>query len=251
MVNPDDRHEARVRRRKIRAISTGVVLAGLALIAYIAAPAGSDADRSKARDRAEAACGAEAPADPEPRRYDAPEEVLEDGVDYGAVITTSCGTISVDLLEDAAPRNVNNFVFLASEGFYDGLQWFRVERNSVIQAGDPNDDLSEPPNGPGYTIEDELPERSNEYVFGAVAMANEGPPDTAGSQFFIVIHENRPAGYQAAYSIFGRVDEGSYEVLREIGKQRVRGGREPIEAVRPVTPVYVEKIEIDLGVGVV
>ena len=244
MVSADDRQQALARRRRIRAISTGLALAGLALIAYLAAPAGSDGKKPKERDRAEAACDADAPPDASPRRYDGPQQVLEEGVDYGAVITTSCGEISIDLLEEAAPQNVNNFVFLANEGFYDGLEWFRIERNSVIQTGDPNDVLFEPPDGPGYTIEDELPERSNEYVFGAVAMANEGPPDTAGSQFFIVIHENRPAGYQTAYSIFGRVDENSYEVLREIGKQRVRGGREPIEAVRPVTPVYIEKVEI-------
>ena len=104
--------------------------------------------------------------------------------------------------------------------------------------------LFDEPDGPGYTIEDELPDEPKEYTFGAVGMANEGPPDTAGSQFFIVIHENRPAGYQTAYSIFGRADEASTEVLREIGSQPTRGGREPIEAVRPLVPVFIESIEI-------
>jgi peptidylprolyl isomerase len=177
-------------------------------------------------------------------QFEGPEMVLQEGVDYGAVIHTSCGDISLDLLEEEAPVTVNNFVFLAREGYYDGLEWFRVESNSVIETGDPNNQLFEPPDDPGYTIEEELPDEPRDYIFGAVAMANEGRPDTTGSNFFIVIHENRPAGYQAAYSIFGRVAKSSAEVLLEIGKQPVKGGNVPLEAVRPSVPIYVESIEI-------
>jgi cyclophilin family peptidyl-prolyl cis-trans isomerase len=150
----------------------------------------------------------------------------------------------LDLLEDEAEVNVNNFVFLATEGFYDGLEWYRVERNSLIATGDPNNEVFEEPDGPGYTIADELPGKPNDYVFGMVAMSNEGRPDSAGSQFFIITHENRPAGYQLAYSIFGIVAEESYEVLREITNLETKGGREPLKAVRPTVPVFVESIEI-------
>ena len=196
------------------------------------------------RERPDAACDADVPDAPSPQSYDEPRRVLEPGIDYGAIIHTSCGEIALDLLEEQAPENVNSFMFLAGEGFYDGLQFYRVERNSVIETGDPNDRVLEPPDGAGYTVPDELPGEPRDYVFGVVGMANEGLPDTGSSRFFIVVHENRPAGYQLAYSIFGVVDESSYEVMREIGKQPVKEGDEPIEAVRPSIPIYVESVEI-------
>ena len=205
---------------------------------------GPSGETPEKESKAEVACDAEVPAAAEPQQFPSPDPVLQEGVDYAAVIHTSCGDITMDLLEEDAPITVNNFAFLAQQGFYDGLQWFRVELNSVIEAGDPNNVLFDPPDGPGYTIDEELPDQPKEYVFGAVAMANEGTPGSTGSNFFIVIHENRPAGYQPAYSIFGRVAEESYEVLTEIGRQPTRGGNEPIEAVRPVTPIYIESIEI-------
>ena len=241
--------EESLRRRKLVRIAFAFVVAAAILIAGFVASSdkkkgGGDAST---KDRPEVACDADVPETHEPMRFEAPGEVLEDGIDYGAIIHTSCGDIAVDLLEDAAPATVNNFLFLVQQGFYDGLQWFRVESNSVIETGDPNNALFEEPDGPGYTIEEELPDEPRDYVFGAVAMANEGRPNTTGSNFFIVIHENRPAGYQAAYSIFGRVDQESYEVLQEIGKQPTKGGNVPLEAVRPSVPIYVESIEIVEG----
>ncbi|MDQ3940359.1 MAG: peptidylprolyl isomerase [Actinomycetota bacterium] len=244
-LNSTERTQALARRRRVRILSSAGIVVVLIIVAYLASdPGGGRASTDTSKQRAAPACDADVPQVPAPRQYEAPGRVLEEGVDYAAVITTSCGDIAIDLLETTAPENVNNFLFLAQEGFYDGLQFFRVERNSVIQAGDPNNVVYEAPDGPGYTIPDELPAQPKEYVFGAVAMSNQGPPDTAGSQFFIVIHENRPAGYQAAYSIFGRVDESSYEVLREIGRQPTKGGREPLKAVRPIAPIYIESIEI-------
>lgn len=240
------RAAALARRRRRRVGTTLSIVVAVLVFGYFASgdekKEGGGADKDK--DRPAAACDAEPPPEPSPKQYEAPGNVLQRGIDYGAVITTSCGKISIDLLEGKTPINVNSFVFLAQEGFFDGLEWYRVERNSVIQTGDPNNVVFEEPDGPGYTIEDELPEEPKEYIFGAVAIGNEGRPDSGGSQFFIVIHENRPAGYQPAYSIFGRVDESSYEVLREIGKQPTRGGREPLEAVRPTVPIFIESIEI-------
>lgn len=236
-----------LRRRKLARLGLAVAVIAAVLIAGSVASSdrkGPGGGGSKPKDKPEVACDADAPETHEPMQFDAPEQVLREGVDYGAIVRTSCGDITIDLLEDDAPVTVNNFVFLAEQGFYDGLEWFRVESNSVIEAGDPNNELFEPPDGPGYTIEEELPDEPRDYTFGAVAMANEGRPNTTGSNFFIVIHENRPAGYQAAYSIFGRVAESSFEVLLEIGKQPVKGGNVPLDAVRPSVPIYVESIEI-------
>lgn len=92
--------------------------------------------------------------DNERKEYDsAPEMQLENGVNYAATIETNRGTIEVDLFESYAPNTVNNFVFLANEGFYDGLLFHRVVEGFVIQGGDPNGDGT---GGPGYTFEDEI-----------------------------------------------------------------------------------------------
>lgn len=242
-------NEEALRRRKL--VRIGAALAVVAAVLVGGSVASSDKKEGSGgggeKDRPEVACDGEVPPTPEALQFDAPEQVLRDGVDYGAVIRTSCGDITIDLLEREAPVTVNNFVFLARQGYYDGLQWFRVESNSVIEAGDPNNRLFEPPDGPGYAIEEELPKAPKEYDFGAVAMANEGRPNTTGSAFFIVIHENRPAGYQTAYSIFGRASEDSTEILQEIGRQPTKGGNVPLEAVRPSVPIYIESIEITEG----
>jgi peptidylprolyl isomerase len=196
----------------------------------------------------EAACGAKPPKAAAPKtNYKEPGQVLKDGVDYGAIINTSCGPIEIDLLEQDTPETVNNFIFLAQEGYYDGLIWHRVEQNSVLQTGDPNGQNGVAPDGPGYTIKDELPKKSAEYLYGVVGQANSGA-NSGGSQFFIVIHRNRPAGYPPYYAIFGQVvgteDGSTNDVLEKIGALPTNGGNDPVEAVKPVTPVYIESIEI-------
>jgi cyclophilin family peptidyl-prolyl cis-trans isomerase len=182
------------------------------------------------------------------RQYDeAPELTLAPNVNYSAVIATSCGDIKLDLLENKAPRNVANFVFLARQGFFDGLTWHRIERNFVIQTGDPDGINGHEPDGPGYTIPDELPAQDRDYVYGAVAMANEGP-NTGGSQFFIVVHDpsekKEPAGLESLYSIFGRVSKTSYGTLDKIASMPVKGGDDAIIASQPQVPVYVDSIQI-------
>jgi peptidylprolyl isomerase len=211
-------------------------------------PAGGDETAPAEDDDTEpaggVACGGEEPAAAKADQYDkAPANQLEPGVDYRAIVTTSCGTIEMDLLEKETPATVSNFIFLANEGFYDGLIWHRVERNAVIQTGDPNGINGAEPDGPGYGIKDELPKESSEYVYGVVGMANAGP-GTAGSQWFIVTFKDGPAGYQPLYAIFAKVDEGSYETLEKIDKLPTTGGADPVKAVLPITPVFIESIEI-------
>ncbi|MGH2821267.1 MAG: peptidylprolyl isomerase, partial [Actinomycetota bacterium] len=194
------------------------------------------------------------PPQASPRRYPRPADVLERGVDYAAVLQTSCGRIEMDLAEDEAPVNVNNFVFLAREGFYDGLTFHRVVEDFVIQAGDPNSDNGVSPDGPGYDVKDELPSGSKEYVFGVVAMANTGQADSAGSQFFIIVHqspegETEPAGLEPDYSIIGEVEPASYETLEQIAGRPVKGDQDPREPEEPVNPVYIESLEIEQSSG--
>lgn len=122
---------------------------------------------------------------------------------YIATITTPRGDIVIRLRPDLAPETVNNFVFLAREGFYDGVTWHRVLPNFMAQGGDPTGTGT---GGPGYTIKDEF---TPEMIFdrpGLVAMARTSLPNSAGSQFFIT---TAPAPHlNGQYTIFGEVIEG-------------------------------------------
>ena len=141
---------------------------------------------------------------------------------YTATIATTVGTeegvrlgeIEVTLLVKEAPTTVNNFVFLAREGFYDGLMFHRIMKGFMVQTGDPKGDGS---GGPGYRFIDE-PVASN-YDRGVLAMANAGP-NTNGSQFFIVHGEGVAAQLPKSYTIFGRVTRG-IEVLDQIASVAV------------------------------
>ncbi|MDQ3986118.1 MAG: peptidylprolyl isomerase [Actinomycetota bacterium] len=232
------------RRRIIRAAVVGVLLLGVIGLALFTGNDESDEGGGTA------ACGADAPEAASPHQYDSPPPMrLEEGVDYGAVMETSCGSFEMDLLEDEAPETVNNFVFLARENFYDGLTFHRIEDNQVIQGGDPEGTGQ---GGPGYAIPDELPESRKDYVYGTVGMANSGP-DTGGSQFFVVVRDPdpeggfEPAGYPPNYSIFGEVDPGdeqSVQTLTRISTRPVAGGQDPAAATVPEVPVYIEDVKI-------
>jgi cyclophilin family peptidyl-prolyl cis-trans isomerase len=128
---------------------------------------------------------------------------------YTATITTNMGVIVIALEPKAAPKTVNNFVFLSRQRFYDGLTFHRAVPGFVIQGGDPAGNGT---GGPGYEFADELPKGSNAYPPGAVAMANSGP-NTNGSQFFIVTGD--ASGLSNSYSRFGKVVKG-LDVARRI-----------------------------------
>ncbi|PIS41602.1 MAG: peptidylprolyl isomerase [Candidatus Kerfeldbacteria bacterium CG08_land_8_20_14_0_20_42_7] len=115
-------------------------------------------------------------------------------------ITTDKGDIIFELYADDAPKTVSNFVYLANQGFYDGLTFHRVEPGFVIQGGDPSGNGT---GGPGYAFEDETV--TKDYNEGIVAMANAGP-DTNGSQFFIMLADN--TDLPKDYTIFGKVTSG-------------------------------------------
>lgn len=215
------------------------------------------AGRVQAAEAAEpadiAACGATAPALPQrDEPLSTPRLRLPAKTDFQAVIYTSCGDMKVDLLERDAPKAVANFVFLARSDFYDGLIWHQVLPDALIQTGDPNGYNGASPDGPGYTIPDEVPANSKGYTYGAVGMANTGQRDSAGSQFFVVTHaykdmmrgEPRPLEVEPAYTIFGRVSERFFGSLENIARQPLLGGSDPLLSVRPRVPIYIEDIWI-------
>jgi cyclophilin family peptidyl-prolyl cis-trans isomerase len=173
---------------------------------------------------------------PKGKQWDAPPPMtIDPGRRYSATLRTSEGDLIVDLLAEEAPKTVNNFVFLAREGYYDGVPFHRIIKDFMVQTGDPTGTGA---GGPGYRFEDE-PVRLR-YTKGIVAMANAGP-NTNGSQFFIV--HGREVKLPPNYTIFGRVREG-LEVLDKIAETPVapaRGG----ERSRPQREVRLESVSID------
>ncbi len=136
-----------------------------------------------------------------PKSYASPPALdIELDGKYGATLHTSLGDITVEFLAAEAPLAVNNFLFLAGEGFYDGVIFHRVISGFMIQGGDPTGTGR---GGPGYKFRDEL-EGPGKYTRGTMAMANAGP-NTNGSQFFLM---HRDYGLPHNYTIFGRVTAG-------------------------------------------
>ncbi|MDW8317848.1 MAG: peptidylprolyl isomerase [Anaerolineae bacterium] len=128
---------------------------------------------------------------------------------YTATIETNRGNIVVELYPQHAPKTVNNFVFLAREGFYDGVTFHRVIPDFVIQGGDPTGTGR---GGPGYRFEDEVRGNPLKHEAGVLSMANAGP-NTNGSQFFIT-HSPQPH-LNGRHTVFGKV-VGGMDVVNAI-----------------------------------
>lgn len=194
-------------------------------------PAGTPVDRGEKPppDDRPVACGAKAPrnaVDSRPRFPGGPAEVLEDGVDYVAKITTSCGTVVIDLLEEDAPIAVNSFVFLAQQRYYDGLEMYRDFGGiSAVQGGSGVNAVGW---DIGYTLPSELTVAKREgYPIGTVTTAGTGPY-TAGSEFYIAYGKEFDAGFAGdrIQTSFGRVLSGMDVIERVTSIERVGMGGE-------------------------
>jgi peptidylprolyl isomerase len=150
-----------------------------------------------------ATASAAAPAG-EKKIYSAPPPMtIDPKKNYTATFTTPRGDFVVKLRPDLAPQTVNSFVFLAKEGFFDGLTWHRVLPNFMAQGGDPTGTGT---GGPGYNLPDEFTDKVKFDKPGILAMANTGRPNSGGSQFFVT---TAPADYlDGKYTIFGEVEKG-------------------------------------------
>jgi peptidyl-prolyl cis-trans isomerase B (cyclophilin B) len=147
-----------------------------------------------------------------------------------ATMHTSAGPIQLELFEEDAPKTVENFRKLSTDGFYDGLVFHRVIPDFMIQGGCPQGTGT---GGPGYTFEDEFNDHKIER--GALAMANAGP-NTNGSQFFIVTTEAAP-WLDGKHTVFGRVTSGMEAVDAIEGTETGAGDR-------PVEPQVIERVEL-------
>ncbi|MGB9640311.1 MAG: peptidylprolyl isomerase [Anaerolineales bacterium] len=131
-----------------------------------------------------------------------PQMAIDVDKNIFATIQTRRGDIELELYPQYAPLTVNNFVFLAKQGFYDGVTFHRVISNFVIQGGDPSGTGS---GGPGYRFADEVKDNPLKHEKGVISMANAGP-NTNGSQFFIT-HSPQPH-LNGKHTVFGKVING-------------------------------------------
>ncbi len=155
----------------------------------------------------------------------APEMTIDVEKSYRAIMHTEKGDISIRLRPDIAPITVNNFVFLAREGFYDGVTFHRVIPGFVAQGGDPTGSGT---GGPGYQFQDEL----NDLPFeqGTIGMANAGP-GTNGSQFYLMLDAAPPL--TGNYTAFGEIDDGM-DVMLSLRHRDPERDREPGDAINSV-----------------
>ena len=131
-----------------------------------------------------------------------PAMLIDPNKKYTATVATERGNIGIELYPQHAPKTVNNFVFLAREGFYDGLIFHRVISDFMIQGGDPTGSGR---GGPGYKFEDETSGNPLKHGTGYLSMANSGP-NSNGSQFFIT---HSPQNHlDGKHTVFGNVIEG-------------------------------------------
>jgi len=145
---------------------------------------------------------------PKPKTYSAPPPMtIDTSKQYTATIETEKGNLVLELFASDVPVTVNNFVFLAGEGFYDGTTFHRVIPGFMAQGGDPTGTGG---GNPGYFIDNEITEHT--HVAGALSMANAGP-DTNGCQFFITYTPQH--ALDGKYSVFGQVIAGM-DVLKKL-----------------------------------
>jgi cyclophilin family peptidyl-prolyl cis-trans isomerase len=145
------------------------------------------------------------------------------------IISSNLGDIKLEFYPEHAPKTVENFRELANRGFYDGLIFHRIVPNFVVQGGDPNTrDLSNRTRwgtgGPGWNIKAEF--NKNKHSRGTLSMARSQDPDSAGSQFFIVLKDSNFLDGQ--YTVFGRVISGM-DIVDKIASLKTDSSDAPID----------------------
>ena len=150
-----------------------------------------------------AACGESEPEGPPTFDAYPPIEINEVRA-YSVIFTTSVGRLTFKLFPDEAPLAVNSFLFLANQGYFDGVTFHRVVSGVLAETGDPTGTGT---GDAGYTFEVEPPQRP--YERGGIAMANDGTPNSNGSRFFFILGDlAASAEAPHEYTVFGHIKEG-------------------------------------------
>jgi cyclophilin family peptidyl-prolyl cis-trans isomerase len=237
--------EAQSKRRR-QGITVAVIAVAIVALLFIFGPLGGSDDDSKdsaaAPGTTTTSTALKRAGDPETcppaggtsKRFTtftaAPKMCIDPTKTYTAEIKTDVGTITVELSADAAPKTVNNFVFLARNHYYDGVTFHRVIPDFMDQTGDPDGSgTGAAGTFPGYTFEDEIAE-GYVYTEGDIAMANSGP-NTNGSQFFLVASDRGAQTLIAAvddkkphYTPFGHVTKG-LSIVKKINNDGSGAGK--------------------------
>ena len=204
-----------------RLMALTLAIVSLMVVAACGGGAGSTAQPTAAAPKAAAATpfptavAKVVATSPVHKQYSAPPPMtIDTSKVYVATIDTDKGKIVAELYHKEAPQHVNNFVFLAKDGFFDNLTFHRVEPGFVIQGGDP---VGNGTGGPGYTIPAEI---SRKHTEGALAAARLGDPqnpkrESSGSQFYITLGPQ--SQLDGLYSVFGQVTQG-LDVAKQIQK---------------------------------
>jgi peptidyl-prolyl cis-trans isomerase B (cyclophilin B) len=172
-----------------------------------------------------------------------PQQAELPDIVHGSIILEDGGVIRFELYPKSAPISVSNFVSLAQEGFYDGLNFHRILKGMMIQGGCPEGTGG---GGPGYTIKGEFSDNGVDntlsHVRGAISMARRPDYDSAGSQFFIV-HQDSSRSWDGQYAVFGMVVDG-FDVVDRLADTPNSG---PNGAVAPEDRPVMKTITIDIG----
>ena len=165
------------------------------------------------------------------KTYSSPPEMsIDPNKAYTATIDTTEGQMTVELYPKDAPQHVNSFVFLAREGYYEGVIFHRVIPGFMIQGGDPTGTGT---GGPGYKLPAEFNKRK--HVRGVLSMARTNDPNSAGSQFFLM-HQDAPF-LDNQYTVFGKITSGVEVVDKIVNEPRDRNDR-------PNRPTTINKITV-------
>jgi peptidyl-prolyl cis-trans isomerase B (cyclophilin B) len=224
--------------KQLRRTYLGILMA-VALTACAQSGGGTDtaapADTTSAADETTTSAAAETTSSAAPAQQEKPMSAYENKV---AEIHTSAGQIDIRFFPDVAPNHVRNFLTLAEQGFYNGTRFHRVIPGFMIQGGDPNTKGDGDPRmwGTGNAGSNVKAEFSTvKHTRGIVSMARSGHPDSASSQFFIMVADYPSLNGQ--YSVFGQVTKGM-EVADKIVSARTGANDRPLE------PTTIDKIVI-------
>jgi cyclophilin family peptidyl-prolyl cis-trans isomerase len=168
----------------------------------------------------------------------APPMTVSQSKTYTATIVTSCGTMVASLDVKDSPNTVNEFVYLADKGFYNGLTFHRIVKDFAIQGGDPTGTGS---GGPGFEVTDTVPS-GFKYTKGVLAMANAGTTGGAAGQFFVVPADSAASKFQPLYAVLGKVTSGLDTVDKLNAVKTVANSQG--EVSQPAEPVYIDKVTV-------
>jgi cyclophilin family peptidyl-prolyl cis-trans isomerase len=217
---------------RLRLMAVGATIAALGL-------AGGCREKPKPRPWTPPTSRIEVPASPEKGQVGQGQFTFDPDATYEALVRTTFGDFRLGFYTKETPKTVANFLRLASQHFYDGLTVFRVEADTLIQTGDPENTGT---GGPGYSIPAEFTDRA--FVAGTVGMARRlQNPDSAGSQWFVCL--KRMPDLDKRFSAFAYVIDG-LDVVRKISEVPVEGENAvtPSRAEQPIDPPIIKTIEV-------